>query len=369
MHLAINATEIGRQRGGNESYLWGLLDGLRSLPVSDDHFTLLVSQEGMAALAAWPRDERFGVVDTGPWRRWPSYLWQQTLAVRRARADWYLANFLLPPIVPCRAAVAVHDLSFRAHPEYFPTAIAFYMSILVGWAVRRAEVVIAISEFTRSEMQRFHPSAVHKTVVVHGGVGREFTPDGDPAADGAVLREYGVEPPYILAVGNIHPRKNLGRLLDAYEQLARIRTDLPPMVWVGVERWGSAPLQQRAQAAGVRLTGRVAPEHLPAFYRRAALLVYPSLYEGFGLPPLESMACGTPAVVSDTTSLPEVVGDAAVLVDPTDVNGLAQALERVLFDAALRTDLRARGLARAAMLSWQQAAAQVISVMDRAKLA
>jgi glycosyltransferase involved in cell wall biosynthesis len=129
---------------------------------------------------------------------------------------------------------------------------------------------------------------------------------------------------------------------------------------VGVERWGSAQLQQRARAAGVRLTGRVAPEHLPALYRRAALLVYPSLYEGFGLPVLEAMACGTPVVASSTTSLPEVVGDAALMVDPTDVAALSAAMERVLLDEALRTQLRMRGLARAGQFNWAKTAGLIL---------
>jgi len=365
MHLAINATEIGRQRGGNESYLLGLLDGLRALPDAGDHFTLVACDEGIKPLASWSSLGQFQIVNTGPWRRWPSYLWQQTQALCRVRADWYLANFLLPPVVPCRAAVIIHDLSFRAHPEYFPASIAFYMTVLVGWAVRRAELVIAISDFTRSEMRRFYPFALHKTIVIHNGVGREFTPEGDEDTDRVTLREYGVEPPYLLVVGNIHPRKNLERLLEAYQQLRQSRPKLPSMVWVGVERWDSTGLQQRARAAGVRLTGRAAPEHLPAFYRRATLLVYPSLYEGFGLPPLEAMACGTPVVTSSTTSLPEVVGDAALLADPTDVVALSKAMERVSFDDGLRAQLRARGLAQARQFSWAKAAGQVLDSLHR----
>jgi glycosyltransferase involved in cell wall biosynthesis len=367
MHLAINVTDVGRQRGGNESYLLGLLDGLRSLPDSHDRFTLVACRAGATVLSteSWP--DHFAIVDTGPWSRGPSYLWQQTQVLRRVQADWYFSTYLLPVVIPCRAVVLVHDLSFRAHPEYFPASIALYMTLLVGWAVRRAEVVIAVSEFTRSEIRRFYPSAIHKTTVVYNGVGREFTAEGDSATDQAVLHEYGVDTPYCLAVGNIHPRKNLGRLLEAYERLRPgtvgdrpEQAEWPAMVWVGVERWGSAQLQQRARAAGVRLTGRVAPEHLPALYRRAALLVYPSLYEGFGLPVLEAMACGTPVVASSTTSLPEVVGDAALMVDPTDVAALSAAMERALLDEALRTQLRMRGLARARQFNWAKTAGLIL---------
>jgi len=356
MHLVINVTDIGRQRGGNESYLLGLLDGLVSLVDSKDRFTLVACRSGAQILSAraWP--DRFQLIDTGPWRRWPSYLWQQTRAIHRARADWYLSTFLLPPIVPCRAAVLIHDLSFRAHPGYFPLSIAAYMRVAVGLAVRRADLVVALSEFTRREIRRFYPAAVDKTVVVYPGVDSSFTVECDPGADRMALREYGIMPPYILAVGNIHPRKNLGRLLEAYVQLQNRRADVPAMVWAGVERWGSDQLQQRARAAGVKMPGRVAAQHLPAFYRQAAIMVYPSLYEGFGLPPLEAMACGTPVVTSDTTSLPEAVGDAAVRVDPLNVEELSDALERTLFDDTLRTQLRERGLIRSKQFGWERTA-------------
>ena len=156
MHIALNVTDIGRQRGGNESYLLGLLDGLRSyLPVAA-MISLIACAEGRAAYRDFSLPDRFRVIDSGPYRRWPSYLWQQTQVLRHA-PDWYVSTFLLPPIVPCRAAVLIHDLSFRAHPDYFPRSIAIYMRVLVGWAMRRADVIVALSEFTRREIERFYP--------------------------------------------------------------------------------------------------------------------------------------------------------------------------------------------------------------------
>jgi len=362
MHLALNVTDIGRQRGGNESYLLGLIDGLRSLPAADDRFSLIACREGAKDLSAVANLDRFRVIDTGPYRRWPSYLWQQTQAIRHAQADWYISTFLLPPIVPCRAAVLIHDLSFRAHPDYFPRSIALYMRVLVGAALRRAEAVVALSEFTRREIQRFYPWALRKTVVVYPGIDRAFSPAGD-GSDDAVRHIYGVAQPYLLAVGNIHPRKNLARLLTAYEQLHSRRADLPVMVWAGVERWGSDALRTHAQAAGVQLIGRVEAAHLPALYRGAQALIYPSLYEGFGLPPVEAMACGTPVITSNTTSLPEAVGDAALTFDPVNVDQLASAIERVISDAALRAELRQRGLDQAARFSWTTTAAQLMQAL------
>jgi alpha-1,3-rhamnosyl/mannosyltransferase len=136
------------------------------------------------------------------------------------------------------------------------------------------------------------------------------------------------------------------------------------MVWAGLGRWESSALLDRARAAGVQLLGFVRPENLPALYRRAEALAYPSLYEGFGLPPLEALACGTPALVANTTSLPEAVGTAAVTVDPTDVGSLVEGLARILFDEVLRQDLRVRGFAQAGGFRWEHTAAQLLDVLE-----
>jgi glycosyltransferase involved in cell wall biosynthesis len=366
MHLAINASDLGRQRGGNESYLLGLLEGLAEIGgEAATRISLLVTADGSRLVGADPRVRAFDMVDVGPYRRLPFLLWQQTRVLRRLRPDWYVSTFFLPPVTPCRAAVLVHDLSFRAHPEYFPRSVAFYMRLLTGWAIRRADLVVALSEFTRQEVARFHPAAASKARVVYPGVGREFTPDVGAAADEAVLAALGVRQPYLLAVGNIHPRKNLARLLAAWELLRDAGRQPPPMVWAGLRRWASGPLFDRARAAGVHLPGFVAPERLPALYRRAAALAYPSLYEGFGLPPLEAMACGTPVLTSSTTSLPEAAGDAAIIADPTDVDALADGLARVLFDEAVRRDLRARGLARAARFRWMDTAQRLLACCEK----
>jgi glycosyltransferase involved in cell wall biosynthesis len=364
MHLAINASDLGRQRGGNESYMWGLLEGLVVVAgESELKASLLVAAEGACRLAAELRFQGLDVVDVGSYRRVPFLLWQQTALLRRLRPDWYVSTFFLPPLLPCRAAVLIHDLSFRAHPDYFPRSISWYMRLLTGLAIRRADVVIALSEFTRQEVLRFYPASP-AVAVVYPGIGREFTPDADPAADSQALAALGVARPYLLAVGNIHPRKNLARLLAAWQRLRDHCHDAPAMVWVGLSRWESGELVDRARTAGVHLPGFVAPEYLPALYRGAQALAYPSLYEGLGLPPLEAMACGTPVLASDTTALPEAVGDAAVTVDPADVESLAAGLSRILFDGELRRDLRARGLERSARFCWTDTARRLLEVLE-----
>ena len=361
MHLAINASELGRGRGGNETFIGGLISGLGSLP--SPPVTTLLSCGSKVGL---PLPSTFRLVHLGPYRRLHFFLYQQTAALRQMEADWYLSNYYLPPALPCKGAVVVHDLSFRAHPEWFPRGVAWYMRWLTWWAVRRAELVLTVSEFSRRELLRFYPGVEDKVAIVANGVGPEFRARDEAIshdADQERLYRYGVVSPYILAVGNIHPRKNLTRLLDAYVALQETSRSVPSMVWVGVPRWGTDNLLKRAHDLGVTLTGFVAQEDLPSFYRQATMLVYPSLYEGFGLPPVEAMACGTPVVASNLTSLPEVVGEAALTVDPTDPQALAGSMGRLLDDARLRETLSEAGTEHARRYTWTGSAQQLLAAL------
>lgn len=360
-HLVINATELGRQRGGNESFIAGLIEGLAQLKPAL-RLTLLRCDWGRPVSVP----PIFEQVNLGPYRQLPFLLWQQTLALRRLQADWYLANFFLPPLLPCRGAVAVHDLSFRAHPDYFPPFVSWYMKWLTGAGIRQAQRVLTISDFSRQELLRFYPAPSQKVTVISLGVGRQFQaqpPATQAHSEPAILAKYGVTPPYIFAIGNIHPRKNLARLLEAYRRLQVERASLPKLVWAGLPRWESDSLVTEAQAAGVVLPGFIEQADLPTFYRQAEMLVYPSLYEGFGLPPVEAMACGTPVIASNTTSLPEVVGQAALTVAPTSPAEIASAMARLLDDPTLSQRLRQAGLERSRQFTWVRTARQLLAAL------
>jgi glycosyltransferase involved in cell wall biosynthesis len=362
MHLVINATEVGRRRGGNESFITGLVGGLAGLDPSSRVSLLTCQWDTPTSLPS-----AFQRVNLGTYRRLPFFLWQQTIALRHLEADWYLSNFFLPLSMPCKGVVAVHDLSFRAHPEYFPRTIAWYMRWLTGWAARRAQRVLTGSEFSRQELLRFYSVDKSKVIVIPYGVGSEFRPVTDEThrvAEQSILSQYGITGPYILALGNIHPRKNLARLLDAYLRLQQERRSVPVMVWAGLERWDSGELVERARSAGVILTGFVTQEDLPALYRQAVMLVYPSLYEGFGLPVLEAMACGTPVVTSNTTSLSEVAGKAALIVDPTHAGEITRAMAQLLDGSSLRERLQQAGLERARELTWARTAQRLLVSLD-----
>jgi glycosyltransferase involved in cell wall biosynthesis len=194
-------------------------------------------------------------------------------------------------------------------------------------------------------------------------VDSRFRPEEQPE-DEEILRSYGIPSNYVLAIGNIHPRKNLSRLLDTYLSLKAARPSMPSMVWAGVQRWESDDLVQRARSAGVILPGFVAEGHLPSLYREAEMLVYPSLYEGLGLPPLEAMACGTPVVASNAAGVPEAIGQAALTVDPTNTDMLADAIAKLLEKASLRYSLGQAGIERAGRFTWERTAKQLLTALE-----
>ncbi len=360
MHLVLNAMEIGRQRGGNETFIAGLVGGLDILK-PDLKISLLTCQWLTRPPLPFPQH------NLGSYQQLPFLLWQQSLALRHLKADWYVSNFFLPPISRCKGAVVVHDLSFRAYPDYFPRFVAWYMHWLAGLAIHQADLVCTVSDFSRQELYRFYPRYQGDVHLVPNGLSPIFQPavtEEDKLADLTVLARYDVKPPYIFALGNIHPRKNLGRLLEAYMILKRDGHPVPTMVWGGTPRWESHALLDQAKAAGVVLTGFIVQADLPAFYRQTNLLVYPSLYEGFGLPPLEAMACGTPSIVSNTTSLPEAVGQAALTVDPLDPKAIAAAIVCLLGDQELRQALVEAGLKHVMRFTWQRSAESLVNGIE-----
>lgn len=295
-----------------------------------------------------------------------------------APAEWitgpvdlfHAPDYLAPPCRQARQVITVHDLSFLRHPEYADPALARFLSSTVPGAVRRAALVLADSEFTRSELLSLLNLPPSRVAVVYGGVGPEFHPPGDSDGTAAVARRYDLEAGYVLFVGRIEPRKNIGTLLKAYRLLVDQKDEAGTLVIAGGRGWLYEPIFRLADelrlAEHVRFLGHVPDPDLPALMSGASVFVFPSYYEGFGLPPLEAMACGTPVVAGDAGSLPEVLGDAALMVPPEDVGALAAAIRRAQTDKSLRDQLRARGLDRAARFTWDAAAKQLLDAYEQA---
>lgn len=363
MRVGIDVHTVGERQTGNETYVRELVDHLTGLP--DDGTEYLLYHTRRAPRPEWAAYAR-RLRPHAPALRIPVAF---PVALRRDRVQAAHFQYVVPPWCPCPTVVSVHDVSYEAHPEFFPAAMRARMRLLVPRAVRTAAAVITISEFSRREIVERYRVDPARVVVTPLAAGPGFRPlDAGDVAER--LARIGIEGPYVLAVGNVQPRKNLGRLLEAFAALRR-RVDLPHrLVLVGRRAYRGDAILARQEALGIArhvvATGYVADDDLVALYNGADAFVYPSLYEGFGLPVLEAMACGAPVITSGTTALPEVAGDAAELVDPRSVDELAAALGRVLADPARRADLRDRGLRRARRFSWRRLAEQTLAAYKRA---
>ena len=358
--IAFDADVIGRNRTGDETVAVGLLSAVARR--DDLPFTVLAYvrdpdavPEAITASGA----VRAVAVDAGNYRRVAVSL---PTRLRADRPALYHGNYILPPGLTCPGVVTVHDSSYRFAPELMPRADALMFGRFVPWSIRRAARVVTVSEHGREDVLRSAPGLdPSRVVVVPNGVSPAFAPD--PTAADRVRAAYGLDPGYVLFIGALQPRKNLLCLLDAYAAL----DDAPPLVLAGDAKHDEAALDERIAALGlggrVRRIGYVRGEPaLRDLYAAAGVFAFPSLYEGFGLPVAEAMACGTPVLTSDATALPEVAGGAAVLVDPRSSGSIADGLARLLGDEALRARCREAGLARAAELTWDAAAERLVGV-------
>ncbi len=271
----------------------------------------------------------------------------------------------LLPHLRARSVFTLHDLIFEIYPEHHKRSNHTFLKLMMPRFLRAAEHIIAVSEHTRRDAERLYGIDPAKMTVIYEAADPHYRPVRDPARLAAVRERYRLPERFILHVSTIEPRKNLGVLLDAFGALKREFPDLK-LVLVGKKGWLYEPFFEKLTASGlaseVIFPGFVAEEELPAVYSLATVFAFPSVYEGFGLPPLEALACGAPVVASDASSLPEVVGEAGLLVPPTDIAALTGALRRVLSDAALRRTLQGRGPEQAARFSWEQAARETVAV-------
>lgn len=363
LRLGVDGGALDSSRGGDETSLRGMLAGLAAVAGPGlDVRVYSRRAEGLpdpptggprfrhVRLPGAPGLARLGLLL--PWR----------LAFDRPRLDAFLALTHAPLAtgVPCILQVA--DLSFRHHPDQYPGSTRRRLELLIGRQVRSAALVITVSDFCRRDLIETYglPGAavrvVSNPIVVPPPLNRQRT-----AAARGWLAERDVVPPYVLYLGNVHPRKNVPRLIDAFDA---IRGHLPQhRLVIAGGRWWGPDIDRLGGPSPLRAVGRVPDDVREVLLREADVLVYPSSFEGFGLPPLEAMARGTPVVASDRSAIPEVCGDAAVLVDPTDVDALAGAIRDVVGDDELRRGLIERGRRRAGTYSVQRTGRELLAAL------
>jgi glycosyltransferase involved in cell wall biosynthesis len=263
--------------------------------------------------------------------------------------------------------VTIHDLSFEHFPQFFTPKERFFFKRTIPATARRAIKVLTVSEFSRRDLIETYGLPPDKVVVTPNGVGSEFRPVRDDRDLEGLKKKYGIEREYLLSVGNLQPRKNLARLIKAYTRLRESVEEFRcQLVLVGRRAWLYKNIFHEAHrsryAGDVILTDYVPEADLPGLYSGALAFVYPSIFEGFGLPVLEAMACGAPVITSNSSSLPEVVGDAGLMVDPFDEEALEKAMLRVVEDVHLRAQLSAQSVRQAAKFSWRQTAELTLAV-------
>ena len=365
MRVGIDASYLlSPHKSGVETYALNLVRALLSVPVRPETFLYAAGADTNAPDAA-PLLESADRARTSSVSR----LWLRLRMPALMKWDRVsVAHFpggLLPRWLPAPAVVTFYDLAALRYPELYDPVELGYYDTLIPSAAQRSAAIIAISQSTKRDVVATFGVPDSKVFVTPLGVDSKFKPVEDA---GRLVRErHGLDSGYVLAcVGSSHPRKNLKAVIEAFDELGR--PDLRLVIVGSVQRDQQAfeAIKSSGSRGRIALPGHVAEADLPAIYSAAGVFCFPSLYEGFGLPVLEAMACGTPVVCSDTSSLPEVVGDAALMVEPSDIDGLGTALRSVLDDDSRRAELSVAGLARAAGFTWARTARLTVEAYEAA---
>jgi glycosyltransferase involved in cell wall biosynthesis len=366
LRIAIDAHAVGAKLGGNESYAVNLIEALAQID-SANHYTLYITTDEARERfhGRWPNFKVRATLPHTPLIRIPLTL---SAELRKNPVDVLHVQFTAPPFCPCPVVVSIHDLSFEHLPETFKRRSRTQLRLTVRRSARRAARIISLSEHARRDIIETYGITAERVSAIPLAAPSNFAPVHDNRELQRVRHNYGIDGDYILSVGSIQPRKNLARLVKAYASLRGNKSadKLPKLVLVGKCGWLYDETLRALDETGVKdsvvLTGYVPQADLPALYSGALCFVYPSYFEGFGLPPLEAMKCGAPVIVGNKTSLPEVVGDAALAVDPFDVEAIASAMKKVIESSALRNELSIKGQARAEAFDWRETARQTLAI-------
>lgn len=365
MHIGVDARHLTLLRTGVETYARLILEALAHQAPSR-RVSLLI-EEGMSL--DFPVPARWQILKT-PASRLPFFAWPCPRVCRRAGIDVFYSPVTAIPLWGVPSVCTIYDLLSYRYAKGFPLKYILSQRIWFNIAARRALRFLTISENTRKDLESLFPRTKDRISVVPAAVDPFFCVRLEPDLAAEYLKRLGIDTPFILTVGSLQPRKNLNRLIRAYEQL-RTGSSLPhQLIVVGQKGWlhegVDSALKNTAFRDSINVTGYISQEELKALYETADLFVLPSLYEGFGIPILEAMACGTPVACSGTSSFPEVGGDAALYFDPRNVESIAGVLARIIGDQELKRNLVDEGHKQVRFFSWQRSARLLLRCLEEA---
>lgn len=361
MKVAIDVHSIGAQAGGNETFYRELLQGLTENE-SPNSYTLFYTHAHAPSLVRV--DERF------KWVRIPQnpvirISFALSAILRELQPDVFHCQYILPPRVKCKTVVTIHDLAHERYPQFSPRLEGLRMRRLVPSSARRADHIITVSEYSANDLVSLYGVPRSKITVAYQAPSPKFKPGDKLSSQEQLKAKYGISSPFLLYVGRLQARKNLTRLVEAF---ARVHTNHAhlKLVLVGKPDLHHEQLLAKVEQLGLKeaviFPGYIASHDLPVFYNAAEIFVFPSIFEGFGLPVMESMASGVPTITSRGSCLEEISGDGALLVDPLSVDSIADAITRLIESPELRSDLIESGLRRSACFSTVAFAAKVLDV-------
>jgi glycosyltransferase involved in cell wall biosynthesis len=355
MRFAIDAHAIGRRQTGNEVYIRNLLQHFPRLD-PDSEFVAYIAEP--AARRDLPAPVGTNRVASNPWRRLGLDL---PVRLSLHQPDLLHVQYTAPLSRKAPIVATVHDVSFLDCPQHSHPLRALQLRTTVRRTVEAAARIITVSEFSRRRILKHYPLDPSKVVAIPNGVSAAFRPVDRATAARRLAEKFGIHAPFVLTVGDLRPRKNHRNLIAAFENVIRAHPSLPHhLVCVGQETGGA--ITRRAARDRVRFTGYVSDANLLDFYGACDLFAFPSLYEGFGLPILEAMACGRSVACSNTSAMPEVAGSAAIYFDPHSIPEISRAISQVLLDVNFRVVLERRGLDRARAFRWESSARRTLDV-------
>jgi glycosyltransferase involved in cell wall biosynthesis len=364
MRFAVDAHAIGRHLTGNEVYIRSLL---RSFPEVDrrSEFVAYISEPEAANLLP----ERFDIrrVSANPYSRLG---WDLARLIREDRPNLIHVQYTAPLFTKVPMVVTVHDVSFIEHPEYFTPLRRAQLRFTVARTVKQAAHIITVSEFSRDAILRTYDIPAEKVSAIPNAANPEFRAIGRERARNAVHERLRFDAPFVLSVGDLQPRKNQIGLISAFSRLLTDQAHLKHhLVLAGKETWFTPKVREAARSCGfasrIHFTGFVSDGELMELYNACDCFVFPSFYEGFGLPILEAMACGRAVACSNTSAMPEVADGAGILFNPHQIEEIARALKDILLDAELRSRMERLGLQRAATFTWKKSARATLDIYTK----